>query len=120
MEDAMAWPWLAIVAKNVPWAELVRRAPDILARSRELLEESRRPRPKPAPALESAPAELRRRIEVLEARDAEHARIIAPMVEQLQGLTEAVQVLTARNRLLAWLVAALLAVQLLTLVGTVR
>ena len=26
----MAWPWLAAAAKTIPWATLVRRAPDII------------------------------------------------------------------------------------------
>lgn len=112
----MAWPWLTVIAKTVPWVELVRRTPDILERSRELLEASRRPRQ----AAELGDTDVLRRIEALEARDAEHARIIAPMVEQLSGLTDAVQVLTARAKLLAWIVAALVALQAVTLVLVLR
>jgi hypothetical protein len=116
----MAWPWLAIIAKNVPWVELVRRAPDILARSRELLDESKRTRSSNPTAAPPDNDELLRRIETLEGRDAEHARIIAAMVEQLSGLTEAVQVLTARNKLLMWLVAAIVVVQVVTLAAALR
>ena len=96
----MAWPWLAIIAKTVPWVELARRAPDILAKSRELLEESRK---RSAPVALEQPTldDLRRRIEVLEQRDTEHARLLAAMVAQLEGLTEAVRVLTVRNKLVA-------------------
>jgi hypothetical protein len=109
----MAWPWITIIAKNVPWMELVRRAPEILARSRELLEESRRARPA-VPDL--PPGDLRHRIELLEERDAEHARIIAAMVEQIQGLTESVRILAARSRVLGWLLAAAVIGQIVTLV----
>lgn len=108
----MALPWLTIIAKTVPWVELVRRTPDILARSRELLEASRRPR-QPG-AGDAGELELVRRIEALEARDAEHARIIAPMVEQLAGRTDAVQVLMARTKLLGWIVGALVVAQAVT------
>src|SRR5690606_22216407 len=101
----MAWPWLAIIAKNVPWVELARRAPDIWAKSRALLEESRRQGSSPAARGGATPEALRQRIEVLEQRDAEHARLLADMVEQLQGLTYVVQALRARNKLLSWLVA---------------
>ncbi|HEY8518925.1 MAG TPA: hypothetical protein VIN61_02500 [Gammaproteobacteria bacterium] len=107
----MAWPWLAMIARNIPWVELARRAPEIVAKSRVLLEESRRQ--SGAPAAEGSLEDLRRRVAALEQRDAEHARLLAAMVEQIQGLTTAVEVLTARNRLLtvavAVLVAALLA-----------
>lgn len=119
----MAWPWLAVIVKNVPWVELVRRAPDILARSRELLEQSKRPRPGPAGDADRASgagAGLGRRIDALEGRDAEHARIIAAMVDQLAGLTDAVQVLTARSKLLGTLVAILLVAQTATIVAMLR
>lgn len=111
----MAWPWLAIIAKSVPWVELARRTPDILARSRELLEEAKRPR-----SVETSGGDLVRRVEALEARDAEHARLIAPMVEQLSGLTDAVEVLTARNKLLTLVAVVLVAAQIVTLVLVLR
>ena len=103
----MALPWLAIIAKTVPWVELARRAPDILAKSRELLEESRRQRPLDAPQGQPTLEDLRRRVQALEQRDAEHARLLAAMVEQLQGLTEGVRVLTARTKVLGWVVVLL-------------
>jgi hypothetical protein len=107
----MALPWLAIIAKSVPWVELARRAPDILAKSKELLEESRRQKALDAPQRQPTLDELRRRIAALEQRDAEHARLLEAMGEQLQGLTEGVRVLTARIKVLGW-VAAILAVGL--------
>ncbi|HEX6999635.1 MAG TPA: hypothetical protein VF322_15960 [Gammaproteobacteria bacterium] len=102
----MAWPWLAVIAKNIPWVEIARRAPDIVAKSRALLEESRRQ--SAAPAAGGSLDDLSRRVAVLEQRDAQHARLLAEMVEQLQGLTAAVEVLTARNRVLTVAVAVLL------------
>ena len=116
----MAWPWLAVLLKNVPWVELVRRSPDILARSRELLEQSMRPRQGPPDVVDAPSADLVRRIEALEGRDAEHARIIAAMVEQLSGLTDAVQVLTARNKLLGTLVAFLVVAQVAMIFAALR
>lgn len=114
----MAWPWLAIIAKNVPWVELARRAPAIVAKSRQLLDESRRQNV-PAVTSDTPVDALRERIEALEARDAEHARLLAAIVDQLQGLTTAVEVLTARNRLLSGVTGALLAVLLIALGGAV-
>jgi hypothetical protein len=110
----MAWPWIAVIAKNVPWMELARRAPAILARSRELLEEAKA---RPSSAAASDGGGLVTRIEALESRDAEHARLIGAMVEQLADLTEGVQVLTARNRLLAVIVAVLLLLQVITFIA---
>jgi hypothetical protein len=112
----MAWPWIALIAKNVPWMELARRAPAILARSRELLEEAKA---RPPSAAASDGDALVRRLEALESRDAEHARLIGAMVDQLADLTEGMQVLTARNRLLAALVAVLLVLQVITFIAAV-
>ena len=104
----MAWPWLAIVARTVPWGELVRRTPDIIAASRKLLEKNKTPE---AVETDTAHTEttdhLRNRVDTLEARDEEHAKIIEQMAEQIQGLTVGLEVLAARNRLLIWVVGAL-------------
>jgi len=112
----MSWPWLAVIAKNVPWVELARRAPDIWAKSHALLEQSRRQGAAPA-AGGTTPEDLSRRIEALEQRDAEHARLLAEMVAQLQGLTDVVQTLRARNKLLSWLVAFVIVAQVALLVA---
>jgi hypothetical protein len=105
----MAWPWLAALARHVPWGELVRQTPDIIAASTRLLDKSRnRHRPgEPSAASGPDPGQLEERIDQLEERDDEHARIIAQMVRQIQGLTEGLEVLAARNRLLMWVVGAL-------------
>lgn len=105
----MAWPWLAIIAKSVPWAELVRRTPEIIAASGRLLDKARvgdQVKADTTPAIVTVD-ELSRRVEMLEARDKEHAAIIAQMVEQLRGLTDALQVIAARNRFLLLFVVVL-------------
>ena len=33
----MAWPWLAVAVKTIPWTTLVRRAPDIIDAAASLL-----------------------------------------------------------------------------------
>lgn len=114
----MAWPWLAIIAKNVPWAELVRRAPDIIDRSRKLLKESTRQQPDVR--TDAGSADLTRRLDALEARDAEHARIIAPMGDQLSDLTDVVQVLQARSKFLGVVVVVLALAQIVMLVIALR
>ena len=105
----MAWPWLSILAKNVPWGELVRRTPDIIAASRKLLEKNkwRDEWPIDKNREESNSDQLSKRIAILEEHDEEHAEIIAQMVDQMEGLTNGLEVLAARNRLLLWVVAVL-------------
>lgn len=113
----MAWPWLAIIARSVPWGELVKRTPDIIAASGKLLDKSKA-RGDGAAGLGygvSDRNELSKRIQALEARDEAHAKIIAQMVEQMQGLASGLEVLAARNRLLLWFVAILAVVILATL-----
>jgi hypothetical protein len=106
----MAWPWLAIVARNIPWTELARRAPQIISASSELLnkrsaaarQEFRHPPD------EEDEKEMAQRIRALEQRDAENARVVEQLAEQTRDLSEGLQVVAARLRLLTWVVAALI------------
>lgn len=115
----MAWPWLAIIAKTVPWAELARRTPAIIAASRELLNSAQEAGAATDRASLRAhdPRELDDRIAALEQRDEENAKIVAQMVEQLQRITDGLEVLAARNRLLLWLVGTLFVAFAVTLVS---
>jgi hypothetical protein len=104
----MPWPWLTIVAKSIPWVELVRRAPQIISASSDLLEK-RNAGVRPAdriPPDEADERALARRIATLEARDAEHAQVFEKLAEQSRDLSVGLQVLAARLRLLAFIVAA--------------
>lgn len=103
----MALPWLSIVARTVPWAELVRRAPQIIAASSELLEKRQAAGRHPGvPPDEADERDMERRISSLEERDAEHAEVFAQLAKQTRDLGVALEVVAARLRLLAWLVAA--------------
>lgn len=104
----MAWPWLAIVARTIPWTELVRRAPQIISASTELLEK-RKSGAGPdvtTPPDEADEIELAKRIHTLEERDAEHARVFEQLAKQSRDLSVGLQVLAARLRLLTWAVVA--------------
>ena len=107
----MAWPWLAILARNIPWVELARRAPDILESSRRLLDKSRgleaHGEQSTAPGTPPSVEQLRERVAALEAREVEQAQVVAQIAEQLEGLTDVVKVLGARNRLLRYVVGVL-------------
>ncbi len=105
----MAWPWLRIVARTIPWTELARRAPQIISASSELLEKRRaaanaemRIRPD-----EPDEIELERRIRGLEESSTELARHIEQLAQANRELNMALRVTAARLRLLAWVVGAL-------------
>ena len=115
----MAWPWLNILLRNVPWGELVRRTPDIIEASGKLLDKGKPKRQSGVGTKVEAEHEtsnidvLNDKIQQLESHSEAHAKVIAEMVVQLQGLTDALQVLAARNRLLLWVAAALTVVLVL-------
>lgn len=104
----MALPWLSIVARTVPWAELVRRAPQIITASSELLEKRQSGRRSAVPPDEADEQDMERRISSLEQRDAEHAEVFEQLARQTQDLSVGLEVLAARLRLLTWVVAAAL------------
>ena len=106
-------PWT-----RIPWRLLVDHAPTIVDAARRLYAGSR-PAPlrgHPADRTTASLESLQRAVEQLEARDAEHAELLAELARQVQDLTTALDVLRARLRW-AWLGAALaLAVAILTAV----
>lgn len=106
----MALPWWSIVARSVPWAEVVRRAPEIIAASSQLLDKRKVPPGQRArvPPDEADERDLERRIASLEDSDAEHARVFAQLAKQAEDLSVGLSVLAARLRLLAWVVAVAL------------
>lgn len=109
----MAWPWLAVAVKSLPWSAILRRAPEILDSSARLLATHKASRT--AKQVASETDALRARVDALEAHDEETARVMEDIAAQLQDLTSVVQVLAARVRLLLVVVgvAALAGVALL-------
>lgn len=103
----MAWPWLAIVARTIPWTELARRAPQIISASSELLDKRKAAARAGirTPPDEADEIELEKRIRSLEHRDVENVKAIEQLAEDMRELSEGVQVLAARLRLLALVVA---------------
>lgn len=100
----MAWAWLAVAVKSLPWTAIARRAPEIIDSSARLL--ATHGASKAAKRAASQTDALRARVETLEAHDEETARVMEEMAAQLQDLTNVVEVLAARVRLLVLLVAA--------------
>jgi len=98
----MAWTWVSVAAKTIPWSTLIRRAPEIIEASATLLA-----RRKVDQAAERAAAEtesqidtLRERLDTLETHDQENAKLVEQIAEQLQDLTDGVEVVAARVRVL--------------------
>jgi uncharacterized coiled-coil protein SlyX len=114
----MALPWLSIVVRSVPWAELVRRAPQIIAASSQLLDKRNATAGQRAAIIpdEADEIELERRISSLEEQDAEHARVFEQLAKQTQDLSVGLQVLAARLRLLTFAFAAVLVLGVLAAV----
>jgi len=114
----MALPWLSIVARTVPWAELVRRAPQIIAASSQLLEKrhSTSGQRRAIPPDEADELDLERRIAALEERDAEHARVFEQLAQQTRDLSVGLQVVAARLRLLMFAFAAVVILGLVAVV----
>jgi hypothetical protein len=107
----MPAPWLSVLVKSVPWVELARRSPEIIDASRKLLDKSRRVAERGAdPRARLSSAELAERIRHLEERDVEHARIVEQVVEQMQVLTEALEVVEARSQRLMYLLVGVVLV----------
>lgn len=107
----MPAPWLTVLVKTVPWVELARRSPEIIDASRRLLDKTRsvaerQSDPGKRPSLD----ELAARVRLLEQRDVEHAKIVEQVVEQLQAVTDALQVVEARSRRLTYMLGGLLLV----------
>ena len=102
----MPWPWLALIVKNVPWGEVVRRTPDIIAASKRLLEKDKKELDEAQlatfsdepPSMES----LQKKLLQLEQTHIEHAKLLAQIVEQLPNVASGMEVLAARVRFLKW------------------
>lgn len=113
----MPWPWLTIVASNIPWVELARRAPGIVDDARRLLAKSRKLEHHAQSTAPASASELHDRIAVLENREVEQARVVEQMARQLEGLTVSVEVLAARNKVLIYVVVVLAVAMLLMFVA---
>ncbi len=110
----MAWPWLTVAVKTIPWGALVRRAPDIIDAASGLLATR-----KSGPAEEDAAArtesqlgELQERLASLESHDRETAEVVNQIAEQTRDLTNGLGILAAKVRVLslALVVTAALAI----------
>jgi uncharacterized protein (DUF3084 family) len=99
----MAWPWLTVAVKTIPWSTLVRRAPDIIDAAGSLLASRKvsQAADHAAAKAESQLAELQERLENLESHDQKTAKVVNQIAEQTRDLTNGIGILAAKVRLLS-------------------
>lgn len=104
----MAWPWLAVAVKTIPWATLLRRAPDIIDAASNLLasRKTNKAAVHAAAKTESQLGELQERLAGLEAHDRETAEVVNQIAEQTQELTNVLRAVAAKVKLLQILLVA--------------
>lgn len=110
----MAWSWLTVAAKTIPWGTIVRRAPDIIDAASSLLakREAKRTAESAASQTESQLSELRARLDDLESHDQETAEVVNQIAQQTRDISFGMEVLAAKVRLLTVLFGATLIVAL--------
>ena len=99
----MAWPWLAVAVKTIPWATLVRRAPDIIDAAGSLLSSRKASQAADhtVARTESQLGELQERLVALESHDQETAEVVNQIAEQTRDLTTGIEILAAKVRVLS-------------------
>ena len=99
----MAWPWLAVAVKTIPWTTLVRRAPDIIDAAASLLgsKKAGQEAHHAAAQTESQLSEFQQRLENLESHNQATAEVVNQIAEQTQDLTAGISILAAKVRLLS-------------------
>jgi len=113
----MAWPWLTVAVKSIPWATLVRRAPDIIDAAGSLLASRKAGQAAghAAARTESQVGELRERLENLESHDQETAEVVNQIAEQTRDLTNGIGILAAKVRLLSVLLVVTAALAIIAI-----
>ena len=104
----MAWPWLTVAVKTIPWTTLVRRAPDIIDAAASLLtsRKASQAADHAAAKTESQLGELQERLANLESHGQESAEVVNQIARQTQDLTTGLGILAAKVRVLSMLLVA--------------
>jgi len=113
----MTWPWLAAAVKTIPWATLVRRAPDIIDAAGGLLasRKANQAADHAAARTESQLGELQERLDNLESHDQETAKVVNQIAEQTRDLTTGIGILAAKVRLLSVLLVVTAALAIIAI-----
>ena len=113
----MAWPWLTVAVKTIPWGTLVRRAPDIIDAASSLLasRKSGQAAEEVTARTESQLGELQERLASLESHDRETAEVVNQIAEQTRDLTNGLGILAAKVRVLSLLVVVTAALAIIAI-----
>lgn len=113
----MAWPWLTVAVKTIPWGTLVRRAPDIIDAASSLLASR-----KTGQVVEDTTArtetqlgELQGRLASLESHERETAEVVNQIAEQTRDLTTGLGILAAKVRVLSLLLVFTVALAIIAI-----
>jgi uncharacterized protein (DUF3084 family) len=106
----MAWPWLTLAVKTIPWTTIVRRAPDIIDAASSLLttRKANQAAKHVATQTETQLSEIRERLDYLEDHDKETAKVVNQIAEQTQAIANGMEILAAKIRLLSFALGATL------------
>ncbi len=113
----MARPWLTVAVKTIPWAALVRRAPDIIDAAGSLLgsRKTSQAAGHAAARTESQLGDLQQRLANLESHDQETAEVVNQIAEQTRDLTTGIEILAAKVRLLSRLLFVIVALAIIAI-----
>ncbi len=113
----MAWPWLTVAVKTIPWGTLVRRAPDIIDAAGSLLASRKASHADDhaAARTESQLGDLQERLDNLESHDQETAKVVNQIAEQTRDLTNGISILAAKVRLLSVLLVVTAALAIIAI-----
>jgi chromosome segregation ATPase len=113
----MAWPWLTVAVKTIPWSTLVRRAPDIIDAAGSLLvsRKASQAADHAVARTESQLGELQERLANLESHDQETAKVVNQIAEQTRDLTTGIGILAAKVRLLSVLLVVTAALAIIAI-----
>lgn len=113
----MTWSWLTVAAKSIPWATIVRRAPDIIDAASSLLatRKAKRAAENVASQTETQLSEIRERLSDLEDHDQETAKVVNQIAQQTRDISIGMEVLAAKIRLLTVLFGATLIVAVIAI-----
>ena len=113
---------ISVVATKIPWKEIRKAGPVLVAAARLLIEMIKENRRKAenldegkSNDVSSTVRQLATQVDALQATDTQQAEIIGQLAEQSKDLSNGLNVLAARVTLLLWLVGAAIVIAVLTL-----
>lgn len=116
----MAATTAVTVAAKIPWKQLIVLIPDVVKAAKVIWNQwdsKSKPEPiDPAASVSSQIAAISKRIEALESNEANQAKVVSEIADQLQGVAIGLKETAARQTMIMWLSVAAAAISLSALV----